>query len=57
MPARIIPNEFCEHVTDRLPSVGRPVRDQPGQASLEVALGLAHELRSLGGELDDGDPA
>ena len=51
------PNELCEHVTDRLPFVGRLVRDQLGQASLEVALDLAHELRSLVGELDDGDRA
>jgi hypothetical protein len=51
------PNELCEHVTDRLPFVGRPVRDQLGQASPEVALGLAHELFSLVGELDDGDRA
>ena len=51
------PNELCEHATDRLPFVGRLVRDQLGQASPEVAFDLAHELRSLVGELDDGDPA
>ena len=41
------PNELCEHVTDRLPFAGRLVRDQLGQAGLEVALDLAHELLSL----------
>jgi ribosomal protein S18 acetylase RimI-like enzyme len=41
------PSELCEHVTDRLPSAGRLVRDQLGQASLEVTLDLAHELLSL----------
>ena len=51
------PNELGEHVTDRPPFVGRPVRDQLGQASLEVAFDLARELLSLVGELDDGDPA
>jgi hypothetical protein len=42
------PNELCEHVTDRLPFAGRLVRDQLGQAGLEVALDLAYELLSLG---------
>jgi hypothetical protein len=51
------PSELCEQVTDRLPFVGRLVRDQLGQASLEVALDLAHELLSLVGGLDDGVPA
>ena len=41
------PDEPCEHVTDRLPFVGRLVRDQLGQASPEVAFDLAHELLSL----------
>jgi hypothetical protein len=41
------PDELREHVTDRLPFAGRIVRDQLGQASLEVALDLAHELLSL----------
>ena len=51
------PNKRCEHVTDRLPFVGRLARDHLGQASLEVTLDLAHGLLSLVGELDDGDPA
>ena len=42
------PNELCEHVTDRLPFASRLVRDQLGQAGLEVALDLAYELLSLG---------
>jgi hypothetical protein len=50
------PSEVCEHVTDRLPFAGRLVRVQLGQASPEVALGLAHEFLSLVGELDDGVP-
>jgi hypothetical protein len=57
MPARIVPTSSASNVTDRLPFVGRLVRDQLGQASLEVTLDLAHELLSLVGELDDGDPA